>query len=109
MKQSLNYLTISTASCENYIECSSIVLQNLGQVFPFKLEYLDLSLHIKMSDFEIFLKNSQDTFIKLLINNLKGQDILSYIKEYIMKKKRELASMKDEVEEFKLYDIKVLR
>ncbi|CAB4414694.1 unnamed protein product [Rhizophagus irregularis] len=88
-----------------------------------------------MSDFEVFLKNSQDTFIKkLLINNLKGQDILSYIKEYIMKKKRvkylaikhsfestsdesddehcdyeELASMKDEVEEFKLYDIKVLR
>ncbi|CAB4433091.1 unnamed protein product [Rhizophagus irregularis] len=91
MKQSLNYLTISVSGCENYIECSSIILQNLGQVLPFKLEYLDLVLHIKMSDFEVFLKNSQDTFIKkLLINNfndLKGQDILSYIKEYIMKRK----------------------
>ncbi|CAB5194255.1 unnamed protein product [Rhizophagus irregularis] len=80
MKQSLNYLTISTASCENYIECSSIVLQNLGQVFPFKLEYLDLSLHIKMNE-------SDDEHC-----------------DY-----EELASMKDEVEEFKLYDIKVLR
>ncbi|RGB25214.1 hypothetical protein C1646_747449 [Rhizophagus diaphanus] len=138
MKQSLNYLTISITGCENYIECSSIVLQNLGQVLPFKLEYLDLVLQIKVSDFEVFLKNSQDTFIKKLLignfNNLKGQDILSYIKEYIMKKKRvkylafkysfestsdesddencdykELALMKDEVEEFKLYDIKVLR
>ncbi|CAB4439114.1 unnamed protein product [Rhizophagus irregularis] len=130
MKQSLNYLTISISSCENYIKFSSIVLQNLGQVLPFKLEYLDL-IHIKMSDFEAFLKNPQDTFIKkLLINNLEGQDILPYIKEYIMKKKRvkylaimdsfessddenydykELASLKDEVEKFKLYDIKVLR
>ncbi|PKC64270.1 hypothetical protein RhiirA1_396213 [Rhizophagus irregularis] len=132
MKQSLNYLTISVAGCENCIESSSIVLQNLGQVLPFKLEYLNLNLHIKMSDFEVFLKNSQDTFIKkLLINNLEGQDFLPYIKEYIMKKKRvkylaimhsfestsddenydykELASLKDEVEEFKLYDIKVQR
>ncbi|EXX74065.1 uncharacterized protein OCT59_010661 [Rhizophagus irregularis] len=132
MKQSLNYLTLSVAGCENCIESSSIVLQNLGQVLPFKLEYLNLNLHIKMSDFEVFLKNSQDTFIKkLLINNLEGQDFLPYIKEYIMKKKRvkylaimhsfestsddenydykELASLKDEVEEFKLYDIKVQR
>ncbi|PKK67466.1 hypothetical protein RhiirC2_751718, partial [Rhizophagus irregularis] len=128
LKQSLNYLTIKITGWENYIEYSSIVLQNLGQILPFKLEYLNLSLHIKMSDFEVFLKNSQDTFIKkLLINNLKGQDILSYIKEYIMKKKRvkylaimdsfkgasdnygykELFSLKDEVEKFKLYDIKV--
>ncbi|PKY21564.1 hypothetical protein RhiirB3_435206 [Rhizophagus irregularis] len=100
MKQSLNYLTISTASCENYIECSSIVLQNLGQVFPFKLEYLDLSLHIKMSDFEIFLKNSQDTFIKFIPSDESDDEHCDY---------EELASMKDEVEEFKLYDIKVLR
>ncbi|PKK77251.1 hypothetical protein RhiirC2_732419 [Rhizophagus irregularis] len=110
MKQSLNYLTISISSCENYIEFSSIVLQNLGQVLPFKLEYLDLILHIKMSDFKVFLKNSQDTFIKkLLINNLEGQDILPYIKEFIRKRKdsddenydyKELTSLKDEVEKF---------
>ncbi|PKK69083.1 hypothetical protein RhiirC2_748999, partial [Rhizophagus irregularis] len=47
----------------------------------------------------MFLKNSQNTFIKkLLINNRGSKDkegcddtndlILSYIKEYIMKKKR---------------------
>ncbi|PKC59792.1 hypothetical protein RhiirA1_426610, partial [Rhizophagus irregularis] len=130
LKQSLNYLTIKITDWKNYIEYNSIVLQNLGQILPFKLEYLDLCLHIKLSDFEVFLKNSQDTFIKkLLIKNLEGQDILSCIKKYIMKKKRvkylaiidffestsdygnydykELVSLKDEVEEFKLYDIKV--
>ncbi|RGB25144.1 hypothetical protein C1646_821211 [Rhizophagus diaphanus] len=130
LKQSLNYLTIQITNWENNIGYNSIILQNLGQILPFKLEYLDLYLHFKMSDFEVFLKNSQDTFInKLLISNLEGDDILSYIKEYIMKKKRvkylsikdffenpdvdgyydykELVSLKDEVEEFKLYDIKV--
>ncbi|PKC55083.1 hypothetical protein RhiirA1_476200 [Rhizophagus irregularis] len=103
--------------------CSSIVLQNLGQILPSKLEYLCLCLlHIKANDFEIFLKNSKDTFIKkLLICNNEGQDILPCIKKYIMKKKRakylaiyssfdkikELFSLKDEVKEFELYNIKV--
>ncbi|PKY32261.1 hypothetical protein RhiirB3_450316 [Rhizophagus irregularis] len=103
--------------------CSSIVLQNLGQILPSKLEYLCLCLlHIKANDFEIFLKNSKDTFIKkLLICNNEGQDILPSIKKYIMKKKRakylaiyssfdkikELFSLKDEVKEFELYNIKV--
>jgi hypothetical protein len=65
----------------------------------------------------------------LLIDNIKGQDILPYIKEYIMKKKRieylaivdsyyfestsdndkELFSLKEEVEEFELYNIKIQR
>ncbi|EXX60091.1 uncharacterized protein OCT59_019157 [Rhizophagus irregularis] len=124
IKQNLNYLTIyiwydNTAETE----CSSIVLQNLGQILPSKLEYLCLCLlHIKANDFEIFLKNSKDTFIKkLLICNNEGQDILPCIKKYIMKKKRakylaiyssfdkikELFSLKDEVKEFELYNIKV--
>ncbi|CAB4427784.1 unnamed protein product [Rhizophagus irregularis] len=86
-----------------------------------------------MDDFEIFLKNSQNTFIKkLLITNRKMKDekcqvihdsILFYIKEYIMKKKRvkylaivnyfsstvnnDLFSFKDEVKEFELYNIKI--
>jgi hypothetical protein len=129
IKTSLNYLSIINDQrvTNGNIEYNSIILQNLGQNLPSKLEYLNLSFHIKASDFEIFLKNSQDTFIKkLLINNIEGQDILPYIKEYIMKKKRvkylaimestsdiqiydkrELFSLKDEVEEFRLYSIKV--
>ncbi|UZO06738.1 uncharacterized protein OCT59_027048 [Rhizophagus irregularis] len=114
--ENINYLTIN---CGKYIG-SSILLQNLGQNLPSRLEYLNLILHIKASDFEIFLKNSQDTFIKkLLISNsmLNGDDILPYIKEYIMKEKRvryltfediannELINLDDEVEEFKLHNI----
>ncbi|GES72771.1 hypothetical protein GLOIN_2v1886066 [Rhizophagus clarus] len=95
IKQNLNYLSINV--CENLllsdgIRRSSIILQNLGQTLPFNLEYLSLTLNINVSDFEIFLKNSQNTFIKkLLINNKMREDsddILPYIKEYIMKKKR---------------------
>ncbi|CAB4426532.1 unnamed protein product [Rhizophagus irregularis] len=136
IKQNLNYLSINV--CENLllsdgIKRSSIILKNLGQTLPFKLEYLSLTLNINVSDFEIFLKNSQNTFIKkLLINNKMredSEDILPFIKEYIMKKKRvkylaimdtffenssevifkskDLFSLKDEVKEFKLYNIKI--
>ncbi|PKK68017.1 hypothetical protein RhiirC2_782804 [Rhizophagus irregularis] len=123
IKQNLNYLSIYIWYDNTGTECSSIVLQNLGQILPSKLEYLCLCLlHIKANDFEIFLKNSKDTFIKkLLICNNEGQDILPSIKKYIMKKKRakylaiyssfdkikELFSLKDEVKEFELYNIKV--
>jgi hypothetical protein len=122
IKQNLNYLSI---------RADSIILQNLGQTLPSKLEYLNLILYIiKVSDLEVFLKNSQDTFIKkLLIDNLIKEDssddieILPYIKEYIMKKKRvqqlairntvlfrnerDLSNLKDEVKEFKLHNIRV--
>ncbi|EXX69368.1 uncharacterized protein OCT59_007908 [Rhizophagus irregularis] len=141
IKRNLNYLSISTcgliwddyySSSYGNAECSSIILQNLGQTLPSELEYLYLSLHhIKVSDFEIFLENSQDTFIKKLVIHYKeSQDILPSIKEYIMKKKRvrylaisepsfetsfynfnlygkELISLEDEVREFELYNIKV--
>jgi hypothetical protein len=121
--QNLNYLSIRYISELFDIENSLIVLQNLGQILPFKLEYLDLNLMIKhASDFEIFLKNSQNTFIKRLCIKImirEREDILPYIKEYIMKKKRvkylgikmeanDLFSLKDEVREFELYNIKVL-
>ncbi|PKC50662.1 hypothetical protein RhiirA1_485667, partial [Rhizophagus irregularis] len=125
IKQSINYLSIDI--WYDYIETggySSIILQNLGQTLPSKLEYLSLNIYqIKTSDFELFLNNIQDTFIKkLVIKNFQSQvDILPFIKEYIMKKKRvkylaikgsslvnkELISHKDVVDEFKLYNIKV--
>ncbi|GBC33943.1 uncharacterized protein OCT59_019152 [Rhizophagus irregularis] len=133
IKHKLNYLSIRVTSYVNNNKCSSIILQNLGQILPSNLEYLHLNLYkIKASDFEIFLKNSQGTFIKkLLIRNSESQDILPPIKEYIMKKKRvkylaivnsslemiseynsrynekELFSLHDEVKEFSLYNIKV--
>ncbi|PKC56250.1 hypothetical protein RhiirA1_474273 [Rhizophagus irregularis] len=135
IKQNLNYISIYV--WYDYLGIgnrpSSMILQNLGQILPSKLEYLCLCLYcIKANDFEVFLKNSQDTFIKkLLIYNNKGQDILPPIKNYIMKKKRvkylaisdsycestifgsfsyntkELISLKGEVNEFKLYNIEV--
>jgi hypothetical protein len=102
------------------MKLGSILLLNLGQVLPIKLDYLNMDLNsINKDDFEIFLKNSQNTFIeKLLIRN-KGQigyeDILPYIKEYIMKKKKVkyLAltgsssedSLKDKKKEFMLHNI----
>ncbi|CAB5214517.1 unnamed protein product [Rhizophagus irregularis] len=67
-------------------ELVSIMLQNLGQLLSLKLEYLNLIFDIKYkNDFEMFLKNSQNTFIKkLLINNSEN-----------------------EVKEFELYNIKI--
>ncbi|RGB22297.1 hypothetical protein C1646_822608 [Rhizophagus diaphanus] len=92
IKQNLNYLSISIGNCQD--SNIKLILQNLGQTLPCELEYLSLFLYIEANDFEIFLKNSQDTFFKkLLINNMMreyndGIEILPYIKEYIMKKKR---------------------
>ncbi|EXX54232.1 uncharacterized protein OCT59_027414 [Rhizophagus irregularis] len=139
IKQNLNYLTIDinydyTFGLNNrYTELSSIVLQNLGQILPFKLEYLDLILTMNTNDLEIFLINSQNTFIKkLLFFNITngtrkkvGQDNILYnIEDYIMDMKRvkyfaflnqftdeeekeELFYMIDKVEEFKLNNIVV--
>ncbi|CAB5216766.1 unnamed protein product [Rhizophagus irregularis] len=121
IQQNLNYLSICT---DDGTECSSIILQNLGQILPPKLEYLCLELdYIKTSDFEVFLKNSQNTFIKKLIIHYDDdeQDILPSIKKYIMKKKRvkylainemvtyskESVSLMNEVKRFELYNIKV--
>ncbi|RGB27001.1 hypothetical protein C1646_769697 [Rhizophagus diaphanus] len=125
IKHNLNYLSISIIEYNNTEHIGSTVLQNLGQTLPPILEYLNLVLKIKADDFEVFLKNSQDTFIKklLIMNIIQGQNsILPHIKEYIMKKKRvkylsfidcdfgcdkDLFSLKDEVKEFSLYNIKV--
>jgi hypothetical protein len=126
IKQNLNFLTIDDFNVN--IEFGSIVLQNLGQILPFNLEYLNLSFRINTSDLEVFLKNSHNTFIKkLLIKNTKrveSEDIFPYIKEYVMKKKRveylaileifhekheDLISMKDKVKEFQLHDIQILK
>ncbi|CAB5212178.1 unnamed protein product [Rhizophagus irregularis] len=124
IKLSINYLSFDV--WYDYTETggySSIILQDLGQILPSKLEYLCLNIyHVKTNDFELFLKNIQDTFIKkLVIENFQFLvNILPSIKEYIMKKKRvkylaiknstlvkELISLKDVVDEFKLYNIKV--
>ncbi|GBB88137.1 hypothetical protein RclHR1_14670002 [Rhizophagus clarus] len=130
--QNLNYLTIDFSIAyshhyNDYDNISSIILCNLGQVLPFKLEYLNLKLIINISDFEVFLRNSQNTFIKkLLINSIRdneSENIYPSIKEYIMKKRRvkylavldffdgkfeDLFSLKDKVEEFQLHDIQIL-
>jgi hypothetical protein len=134
VEQSLNYLMIDTSLYDD--EFGSIVLQNLGQILPSKLEYFNLVLTISdTSDFEIFLKNSQNTFFeKLLIMNIRNEEqdklgkmsVLPHIKEYIMKKRRtmylafqdyfftqtstiydhdELYSLKNEVKEFRSHNI----
>ncbi|GES91806.1 hypothetical protein GLOIN_2v1776889 [Rhizophagus clarus] len=134
-EQNLNYLSIDLSynygTCDDELS-SIIVLRNLGQILPFKLEYLNLSLSIDtfdLTDFEIFLKNSQNTFIKkLLFYNIiegtrekMGQDgMINYIKKYIMKEERvrylafqnnpdngELFYLEDEVKEFKSHNITI--
>ncbi|RGB28129.1 hypothetical protein C1646_768198 [Rhizophagus diaphanus] len=123
-QHNINYLTIKLNTYSDYKELSSTILQNLGQVLSSKLEYLCLSLSfIKTNDLEIFLKNSQNTFIKkLLIRNIvsvKYEKFLFCIKKYITKKERvkylaitneddidnELFTLKNEVNEFKLHNI----
>ncbi|PKC58431.1 hypothetical protein RhiirA1_470979 [Rhizophagus irregularis] len=117
--QKLNYLTITVSN--------SILLKNLGQILPFKLEYLDLSLLsdlVNASDLEIFLKKSQNTFIKKLLISTdlgrKDDDILPYIEEHIMKTKRvkylalevcreDLFFQTDKVKEFALHNICVFK
>ncbi|RGB32522.1 hypothetical protein C1646_816608 [Rhizophagus diaphanus] len=135
IQQNLNYLTIDLDYGFGIYFCkiSSIVLQNLGQILPPKLEYLNMSLVIDTNDYVIFLKKSQNTFIKKLLlfsnygtrDKIGKDDILHYTKEYIMRKERvkyfafrdfrdfytyewdELYDLKDEVKEFSLHNIVV--
>ncbi|CAB5182278.1 unnamed protein product [Rhizophagus irregularis] len=136
ISQNLSYLTID-AFCLSYLEnnlndsikISSIILQNLGQILPFKLEYLHLILNsIDENDLKIFSKNFQNTFVKkLLIKHKKNDDkcksIYSYMEEFIMKKKRvkyfaftetysgvinDFFTCEDKVKKYESYDIQVL-
>ncbi|POG65861.1 hypothetical protein GLOIN_2v1781227 [Rhizophagus irregularis DAOM 181602=DAOM 197198] len=125
IKQSLNYLSIDLCFVSYMInDFHSIILQNLGQILPFKLEYLNLCLAINEIDLEIFLKNSQNTFIKELSIKNESHDlyvtIYPCIKEYIMKKKKvKYLTISDkfnviwfsskDIEEFRLYDIQILK
>ncbi|UZO10640.1 uncharacterized protein OCT59_002220 [Rhizophagus irregularis] len=119
INQNLNYLDIKFECYYDYYDDSSI-----GQILPSKLGFLKLEFFsIKPSKLlKIFLGNSQNTLIKRLFIKITVQeevkDILPHIKEYIMKKKRakylaifinnqDLVSLKDEVKEFELYNIKV--
>ncbi|CAB4429347.1 unnamed protein product [Rhizophagus irregularis] len=124
INHNLNYLSIHIK--KNYyfncdVEYTSTILRNLGQILPSKLEYLSLSLSFKNSDFIIFLENSQNIFInRLSIMQNDYCNILPYIKKFIMKEKRvkylaiksfdniDLSTLEDEVNEFMLYNIKVL-
>ncbi|RGB21939.1 hypothetical protein C1646_776957 [Rhizophagus diaphanus] len=127
--QNLNYLTIDCSHYSLSYYFSSIILQNLGQILPFELKYLNLSLmNNNTSNLEIFLKNLQNTFIKSLlikdvIEKKENEDIFPHIKEYIMKMKRvkylailenfdgiyeDLFIQKEKVKEFQLHGIKVL-
>ncbi|RGB26903.1 hypothetical protein C1646_769808 [Rhizophagus diaphanus] len=130
IQQNLNYLSIKCSEFKNKqkaydIKLSSIILQNLGQIFPYRLEYLSLALKFNIYDLQIFLNNSQNIFIKKLIIKNKlypdCENILPCIKEYIMKEKRvsylamdttkkleDLFELKDEVKEFKFYSIQVM-
>jgi hypothetical protein len=97
--QNLNYLDITFHGMyidyyvEELTELSSIILKNLGQILPLRLEYLYLFLYaITTIDLEIFLNNIQNTFIEnLLINYITAEyeDILfNLLDKYIVKKKR---------------------
>jgi hypothetical protein len=130
-QQNLNYLSINFYGFNYYHELSyddklsSFILHNLGQILPYRLEYLSLVLRFDINDLEIFFSNSQTIFIrKLLISSKSYQNILPCIKKYVMKEKmvaylaieyllphngeiKDLFYSKDEVDEFKFYDIQV--
>ncbi|RGB28870.1 hypothetical protein C1646_796378 [Rhizophagus diaphanus] len=114
--QTINYISIDLDDQD----LSQIILQNLGRVLPSKLEYLHLELLFNTDDFKMFLIDFQNTFVKKFLISDTTQDlyhegILFYTKEYMMKKKRvkylaikgrcELVDLKNEVKEFRLYDI----
>ncbi|GBB86041.1 hypothetical protein RclHR1_01250004 [Rhizophagus clarus] len=130
--ENLNYLSINfhgfySTYDDIFIEFSSIILLNLGQVLPLNLKYLNMSLIIiNTNDLEVFLKNSQNTFIGKLLIRCKILDqhmnILPYIEEYIMKKRRvnylaieesyneisyDSPSLKSQAKKFESYNIKV--
>ncbi|RIA79882.1 hypothetical protein C1645_882465, partial [Glomus cerebriforme] len=121
IEQNLNYITIEFYRrhyiSSDDIKLSSFILLNLGQALPSKLEYLCLSLMVNTSDFVVFLKKSRNSFIKkLLIRDImsKERDLLPYVKEYIMKRKRvrffaineEISN--DEVKEFESNNIQIV-
>jgi hypothetical protein len=133
IEQNLNYLSINFCKFFNFqlsddIELSSIILLNLGQLLPSRLEYLNLALMINTNNLKVFLKNSKNTFIKnLLIRNKMhkmSENILPCIKEYIMKerrvkylafeevffigKRKDLIFSKYDVKEFDLHNIQVV-
>ncbi|POG71866.1 hypothetical protein GLOIN_2v1774252 [Rhizophagus irregularis DAOM 181602=DAOM 197198] len=115
IKQNLNYLSIKIRSPIS----SSIILKNLGQILPSKLDYISLNLKIEKRDFRVFLENSQYSFInKLVILQMGDDDILHCIKDYCIMRvkylairdlKKELFDFKDEVRELELHNIKVQR
>jgi len=124
--KNINHLHVEARGYGNNYELGSTVLLNLGQILPYKLEYLFLQLReINTSDLETFLKNSRNTFSKKLVITIidtRIDDILPCIKEHIIKGRRvkylaieqirnfeflDLSSMVHEVKKFESYDIKV--
>src|SRR5207249_4591126 len=80
--QPLNYLSIDLLYPlfrRQSPHLSSILLKNLGTALPFNLEYLSLYISIETNDFEVFLRNLQNTFIKKLLirsqTHLNAEDI----------------------------------
>ncbi|RGB22543.1 hypothetical protein C1646_822503 [Rhizophagus diaphanus] len=122
IQQNLNYLSICLSKFGLYQSdnLSSLMLQNLGQILPNRLEYLSLDLKINIIDLKVFFHNSQNVFIRrFLIREKMHQDsgiILSCIKQYVMKEKRVAYLATDsipigsnDVDEFKVYGIQVMR
>ncbi|GES77270.1 hypothetical protein GLOIN_2v1869164 [Rhizophagus clarus] len=132
IKQNLNYLHIDVLSNISNISISSIILKNLGQILPRKLEYLSFCLDINdTNDLRMFYKNSQNTYIKKLSIhhseiNYNYDNVFSCTKQCIMKQERvkylavtettnrgnqnkSLSFIKDEVKQYNSYGIQVLK
>ncbi|EXX68190.1 hypothetical protein RirG_107290 [Rhizophagus irregularis DAOM 197198w] len=134
--QNLNYLSISAFILYSKDDESMIELfLRLAHVLPCKLEYLNLSCstEITKSVWEVFLKNLKNIFIKKFLFKISilVDDILPYVKEYIIKEniaeylairgyieiqvsennvhrcRKDLFNMTGELKEFESYNIKV--
>ncbi|GBB87135.1 hypothetical protein RclHR1_01360006 [Rhizophagus clarus] len=110
---------------------SLFLSQILEHVEPVESIKLLIQKPTNTNDLKIFLKNSQNTFIKklsiyIIIKNNVNESIFPYMEEYIMKKKRikyltileshrhyggkdeDLFFLKDKVKEFQLHDVQIL-
>ncbi|PKY21651.1 hypothetical protein RhiirB3_435309 [Rhizophagus irregularis] len=88
IKQRLSCLSINRLEDNHLTNCSSMILQNLGQILPSKLDYINLFFNIKK---RIYYEGKRVKYLAI-----KG-----------IKSGKELFNLKDEVKEFEIHNIKI--
>ncbi|CAG8579839.1 14438_t:CDS:2 [Funneliformis caledonium] len=100
VRKNLKYLSLSnkTSDCMSisinmdHLRVCSMILDNLGQILPDSLKYLELKLEIDPTNLKIFLDNCKhiDGLSRLLVINKYNKDIkitFELLKEFVSEKK----------------------